>query len=201
MKSPTGLMFAAAALGLITVSCGSGDETTSVGADAMVEIPEEEVFDVHPESVGLTQAPTPVQAVMPDMNARRGRILFALKGCVICHQVNGIGGRAAPDLTAFKAAEAINPLVFSSRMWRGASAMTQLQSIELGYTIELDAQDIADLAAFAASPDEQALFTLAAVGQEMQTWFLDDRFWITGNWEEYAKRGSKIPKMDEGVEQ
>jgi len=28
--------------------------------------------------------------------AAKGRALFVTKGCVICHSVNGVGGRAAP---------------------------------------------------------------------------------------------------------
>ena len=32
------------------------------------------------------------------MNAERGMRLFASKGCVICHAVNGVGGHVAAEL-------------------------------------------------------------------------------------------------------
>jgi cytochrome c553 len=38
--------------------------------------------------------------MMPSMDAANGRKLFAAKGCVVCHAVNGIGGQDAPALDA-----------------------------------------------------------------------------------------------------
>jgi mono/diheme cytochrome c family protein len=149
------------------------------------------------EQEALAAPPAPIAAQAPDLNARRGRILFVAKGCVICHQVNGVGGEAAPDLSAGEPASEINPLDFSARMWRGAPAMTALQTIELGYVIDLDAQDIADLAAFAASKDEQALLTLSSVGEGMREWFLNEPHWRSGEWTEYLKRGDRIPGLEE----
>ncbi len=157
----------------------------------------DESFDPPVREAALSEPPVPVATATPTMNARRGRILFIANGCVICHQVNGVGGKAAPDLSAAAAATLVNPLGFSARMWRGAPAMTALQAIELGYVIELDAQDIADLAAFAASVDEQRLLTLASVGAEMRTWFLDEPHWKSGEWNEYLKRGEQIPAIIE----
>jgi cytochrome c len=182
-------------LSFLAVSCAADDEASSDRSDEIVEIAE-----TGSGYTGLAQAPQQIKVVLPEANARRGSILFTVKGCVICHQVNGVGGKAAPDLTSYRDAESVNPLLFSARMWRGASAMTQLQSIELGYTIELDDQDIADLAAFASSSSEQELFTIDSVGKEMQSWFLDERYWVTGDWDEYANRESRIPKMDSDTE-
>lgn len=149
------------------------------------------------EQEALAAPPAPIAAETPELNARRGRILFVAKGCVICHQVNGVGGEAAPELSAVDPATEINPLDFSARMWRGAPAMTALQTIELGYVIDLDAQDIADLAAFAASKDEQALLTLSSVGEGMRDWFLNEPHWRSGEWTEYLKRGDRIPGLVE----
>ncbi len=145
----------------------------------------------------LGEPPTSLAVTSPSVNARRGRILFITKGCVICHQVNGVGGKAAPDLSTDRRAHTVNPLEFSARMWRGAPAMTALQAIELGYVIDLDAQDIADLAAFAGSLDEQQLLTLSSVGVEMRSWFLDEPHWRSGDWTEYLKRGDAIPGVGE----
>ena len=40
------------------------------------------------------------QLIMPMMNATRGRALFAAKGCVACHSINGVGGEDAPSPVA-----------------------------------------------------------------------------------------------------
>ncbi|MEO1240938.1 MAG: c-type cytochrome [Pseudomonadota bacterium] len=141
----------------------------------------------------LSQPPTPVTVVMPEANPRRGRILFITNGCVICHQINGVGGTAAPSLSQPDSGYTVNPLDFSARMWSGASAMTALQSIELGYVIDLQGQDIADIAAFTASPDERALLTLDSVPVEMRDWFLNTPYWRMNEWSEYMERGERIP--------
>ncbi|MCI5048372.1 MAG: cytochrome c [Aquisalinus sp.] len=193
-------LYVSSVLALSTVllaACGGAEPEAfdPVDEEVIAVIPEE-IVEAEDTTAALAQPPSAITVEVPEVNARRGRILFTVKGCVICHQVNGVGGTAAPTLSASRQPDSINPLTFTARMWRGAAAMTQLQNIELGYTIELDDQDFADLAAFAESPEEQALFTLDSVGEEMQTWFLNDRYWITGNWEEYKSRGSRIPTIE-----
>lgn len=136
----------------------------------------------------------PVAAV--DANPRRGRILFIADGCVICHQVNGVGGLAGPALDQDTPEDTVDPLAFSARIWRGARAMTALQAMELGYVIDLDGQDLADLAAFVASRDERPLLTLDSVSREMRTWFINEPYWIEDDWSEYRERGEAIP-LDE----
>jgi mono/diheme cytochrome c family protein len=171
-------------------------ESSAPPADAAA--PEESgKFTPTEEQAALAQPPAPLDVQTPELNARRGRILFITNGCVICHQVNGVGGKAAPDLSTTAPPTAVNPLEFSARIWRGAPAMTALQAIELGYVINLDAQDLADLAAFVASPEEQKLLTRNSVSQEMQGWFLDEPHWKSGDWAEYIKRGDHMPSMDE----
>ena len=151
------------------------------------------------DAAPVANAAQSTPAAMPEMNARRGRLLFVSKGCVICHAVNGVGGKAAPDLSAQIAPAGVNPLDFSARMWRGAAAMTALQQIELGYVINLDARDIADLAAFSANPAEQALLTPDSVSEDMRSWFLDAPHWRSDEWEEFRGRGEQIP-FDDGEE-
>lgn len=184
------LIFAAIAV----AACGR-DRALQPAADAPTVTEHEPAFEPDARTIALSQPPTPVFAPTPELNARRGRILFISNGCVICHQVNGVGGRAAPDLGADAASDLVDPLAFSARMWRGARAMSELQTIELGYVIDLSAQDIADLAAFAASPDEQKLLSLDSVGEAMRSWFIDERYWSTGQWDKYRERGSKIPSV------
>lgn len=147
---------------------------------------------VDPIREALSRPPVirPVQTV--EANPRRGRILFIADGCVVCHQVNGVGGRAGPALD-IESADTVDPLAFSARIWRGARAMTALQAMELGYVIDLDGQDLADLAAFVASPDERPLLTLESVSHEMRKWFINEPYWIEEDWDEYRERGEAIP--------
>lgn len=100
---------------------------------------------------------------MPQMNPARGRKLFASKGCVVCHSVNGVGGEDAPPLDATVMGEMMNPFDFAAKMWRGAEAMIYLQQEELGEQIELAGQDLADIIAFTHHPEEQRKFSEADV--------------------------------------
>ncbi|MEM6414106.1 MAG: hypothetical protein AAF720_05545 [Pseudomonadota bacterium] len=149
----------------------------------------------------LTRPPQAMIQTKYDVNARRGRILFVTKGCVLCHAANDVGGRAAPAFEPRQAPSGslpntVDPLIFSSRMWSGAAAMVSLQRLELGYQIELDPQDLADLAAFAASPEEQKLLTLKSLPVGFENWFVNGRFWDNEEWGEYLERGT-FPDLGE----
>lgn len=96
---------------------------------------------------------------MPEMDSVRGRTLFASKGCVVCHSVNGIGGEDAPPLDAATMTLPMNPFEFAARMWRGAEAMVALQREELGAPVELTGEELADIIAFVHDADEQARFS------------------------------------------
>jgi mono/diheme cytochrome c family protein len=97
--------------------------------------------------------------VMPEMNAAKGRALFAAKGCVVCHSVNGVGGTDAPMLDAEFMDMPMNPFEFAARMWRGAPAMVEMQRDELGDVIELNGEELASIIAFVHDADEQAKFS------------------------------------------
>lgn len=101
--------------------------------------------------------------MMPTMDSARGRKLFASKGCVVCHSVNGVGGEDAPPFAADVMDPVMNPFEFAARMWRGASAMVMMQEEELGGQIELTGQELADIIAFAHDPEEQAKFSEADI--------------------------------------
>jgi mono/diheme cytochrome c family protein len=128
-------------------------------------------------------------AVTRELDPVSGRTLFVEKGCVICHAVNGVGGKAAPALDAEIGAPDADPLDFAARMWRGAPAMIELQSIELGYTIYLTADEIANLAAFAADREAQRSLTLDSLPETIRAGLLDERFWEMENWDDYLRGG------------
>jgi mono/diheme cytochrome c family protein len=97
--------------------------------------------------------------MMPEMDTVEGRSLFASKGCVVCHSINGVGGTDAPMLDAEFMEDAMNPFEFAARMWRGADAMVELQRDELGEVIELNGEELAAIIAFVHDAEEQAKFS------------------------------------------
>ncbi len=134
-------------------------------------------------------------------DAAEGRATFIQKGCVVCHAVNGVGGKAGPALDAQTQIDAVDPLDFAARMWRGAAAMVEFQSLELGYVIDLEADDIAHLAAFAATSSEQKKLTIADIPEPMRDSLLDERFWEVEDWTEFMRdgqRGAGDPPAEEG---
>ena len=105
--------------------------------------------------------------VIPHMDANRGRQLFASKGCVVCHSINGIGGEDAPALDAKNMDLPMNPFEFAARMWRGAPAMIEAQEDELGSQIEFTGQELADIIAFVHDAQEQAQFSDADIPKQV----------------------------------
>jgi hypothetical protein len=143
----------------------------------------------HRVPMAADNAPNPTQQrgqmiIVPDVDAMRGRRLFVVKGCVTCHRVKTVGGKAAPALDAPVGSTSVNPLDFAARMWRGATAMQELQSLELGYQIELTGNEIGDLAAFVSDPAAQKSFSLDEVPELLRDWFIDEAYWRDGEWPE-----------------
>jgi len=106
--------------------------------------------------------------MMPEMNAAEGRRLFAEKGCVVCHSINGVGGTDAPMLDAEFMDTPMNPFEFAARMWRGAEAMVELQRDELGEVIDLNGEELAAIIAFVHDTEEQAKFAEADIPEEIE---------------------------------
>ncbi len=96
---------------------------------------------------------------MPEMDGKRGKALFAERGCVICHSVNNVGSDVATSLDASNMNIAREPFEFFARMWRGAPQMLALQQADLGYQIDFSGRDIADIFAFVQSREIQEGFT------------------------------------------
>ena len=101
--------------------------------------------------------------MMPSMDAANGRKLFASKGCVVCHSVNGIGGKDATALDASTMPGMTNPFDFVANMWRGAEPMIELQREELGGQIEFTGQELSDIIAFLHHEAEQKKFSEADI--------------------------------------
>ena len=106
--------------------------------------------------------------VIPQMNAAEGRKLFAAKGCVVCHAINGVGGEDAPMLDAEFMDSPMNPFDFAARMWAGAEAMVAMQREELGDVIGLDGTELAAIIAFVHDPVEQAKFSEEDIPENMK---------------------------------
>ncbi len=120
-----------------------------------------------PDDTGMMGQMVGPGLTMPEMDAESGRKLFASKGCVVCHSVNGVGGPAVP-LDAATMSLPMNPFEFAARMWRGAEAMVALQRDELGEPITLTGQELADIIAFVHDAEEQEKFTEADIPHEME---------------------------------
>jgi mono/diheme cytochrome c family protein len=106
--------------------------------------------------------------VMPEMDSANGRALFASKGCVVCHSINGVGGFDAPMLDAEFMDQPMNPFDFAANMWRGAETMVQMQREELGDVIQISGQDLADIIAFVHDPAEQLLFSEEDIPEDIE---------------------------------
>ena len=106
--------------------------------------------------------------VVPNFDAELGRELFASKGCVVCHSVNGVGGEDAQPFAAEYMDEVMNPFEFAARMWRGAPFMIELQEEELGAQIDLTGEELAAIIAFVHDSEEQARFSMDDVPHEIE---------------------------------
>lgn len=97
--------------------------------------------------------------VLPRMNPQNGKMLFASKGCVVCHQINGVGGTDAPSLDVTTMDPVMNPFEFFARMWRGAEPMIAMQKSEVGRQVEFTGEDLADIVAFVHNRAIQKTFS------------------------------------------
>ncbi len=160
---------------LSTATCLTGILTILLGQAAAAE---------GKDTASTSYVMTLHEIVLPLVDADRGRRLFVAKGCFLCHAVNGTGGIAAPALTAPEGIEQLDLMNFVARMWSGAYAMLELQALELGYQIELSGDEIADLAAFAASSEAQRTFSMEEIPETMRDWIIEKPYWMGDGWPE-----------------
>jgi len=112
--------------------------------------------------------------LIPLASAEDGMKLFVGKGCVVCHAVNGIGGKAAPALDIGDDEPYFDVFDFAARMWRGAPTMILLQEMEMGYQIELNGEELAHLAAFASDKEMQSRFSEKDIPEVIRDWMVDE---------------------------
>jgi len=104
---------------------------------------------------------------MPMMNSAVGRELFASKGCVACHSVNGVGGEDASPLDAHNMDEGMNPFDMAAKMWMMAPYMIEAQEEALGEQILFTGEELANIVAFLHDDAEQHEFTEASLTPEI----------------------------------
>lgn len=166
-------LLAIAAAGLLFASTAAADEKE--GGEA-----HEEATSSHPDDTRMEQLEALLEElggmegdtagprlIMPLMSSTRGRKLFASKGCVTCHAINGVGGEDAPPLDAHSMQLFMNPFEFAARMWRGAATMILLQEEALGEQIEFNGAELADIIAFVHDEEEQHRFSEADIPPEI----------------------------------
>ncbi len=124
------------------------------------------------EAIGQGQMMMPGmnRLMMPQMDPARGRKLFASKGCVACHAVNGVGGHDATPLDAHTMDRAMSPFDFAAKMWRMAPAMIYAQEEALGEQILFTGEEIADIISFVHHDEEQHKFSEADIPPEIRGW-------------------------------
>ncbi len=108
--------------------------------------------------------------MMPQMDPARGRKLFASKGCVACHAINGVGGHDATPLDAHTMGGMMSPFDFAAKMWRMAPAMIYAQEEALGEQILFTGDEFADIIAFVHHDEEQHKFSEDDIPPKIRGW-------------------------------
>ncbi len=106
--------------------------------------------------------------VLPKLDPVRGKELFASKGCVMCHSVNGVGSDEATAFDASLMNEKMNPFDFAAKMWKLAPVMAMLQENELGGQVLFSGDELLDIIAFVHSKETQETFSEDDLSEEMK---------------------------------
>lgn len=118
----------------------------------------------------MPMMPGMARLMMPTMDSERGRRLFASKGCVACHAINGVGGHDATPLDAHTMTRVMNPFDFAAKMWRMAPMMIYAQEEALGEQILFTGDELADIIAFVHDDEAQHKFSEADIPPKIREW-------------------------------
>ena len=105
--------------------------------------------------------------MMPRLDSVKGRKLFASKGCVACHSINGVGGHDATALDAHAMPKMMHPFEFAAKMWRMAPAMIAAQEEVFDEQILFTGEELADIISFVHDDAEQHEFSEADIPPEI----------------------------------
>ncbi len=109
-----------------------------------------------------------IRLLLPKMDSAKGMRLFASKGCVTCHAVNGVGGHDAASLDAHTMDPIVNPFELMAKMWRMAPVMIAAQEEALGAQILFNGEEISNIIAFIHDDNEQHKFKASMIPPEIQ---------------------------------
>ncbi len=112
-----------------------------------------------PATDGADHEPIPMMMAMPMMSPERGMRLFAEKGCVACHSINGVGGHDSASLDAHEMTGMMNPFDFAAKMWLMAPYMIAAQEEAFGEQILFTGAELADIVAFVHDDAQQHKFS------------------------------------------
>lgn len=112
--------------------------------------------------------PVDVRLAMPMPNSQRGMQLFASKGCVVCHAVNGIGGEHAGAFDAHTMPQVLNPFDVAAKIWTMAAAMIPAQKEEVGHQVQFTGAELTDIVAFLHDDATQHGFKRAMIPADVK---------------------------------
>ena len=161
-------LFATALLALLFAPIAGAHESQAEAPEVEPAVTGESMDEHHDRTMGGTQRFGMSRLAMPRMDPARGRKLFADKGCVACHSINGVGGHDATNLDAHTMKQVMNPFDFAAKMWSMAPAMITAQEEGLGGQILFTGQELADIIAFVHSDEEQHNFSEADLSHEVR---------------------------------
>ena len=136
-----------------------------------------------------------------EMDPVLGRELFAAKGCVACHAVNGVGGHDATPLDAHTMDRMMHPFEFAAKMWEMAPYMIAAQEEALGGQIFFTGEELAHIIAFIHSDDEQHHFSEADIPPEVMPMMHHEHGVPGGGAKEHAEEIGHTHGEGEGHEQ
>ncbi len=120
-----------------------------------------------PDEGGADHPPIELRVDPGTLDPVEGRALFASKGCVACHSVNGVGGEDASPLDAHGMEQDMSPFDLAAKMWTMAPFMIEAQVNELGEQIQFSGPELASIFAFLHDDAEQHKFTEESLPEEV----------------------------------